>query len=299
SKHLAGGYYDHPPAIALVIRLGTTIFGDTEFGVRSIGVLLALPTTWAVWRSATILFNDNKIGATAALFFNLTLVMAAGSLIMTPDAPLVATTTFLLLFLAKLYKSGRREWWLAIGVAFGLGMLSKYTTIFFAVSILVWALLVPELRKWLATPWPWMGGVIAIFVFSPTLIWNVQHDWASVLFQSNRLIVHEWTLRYIGEFFASQVGLATPPIFVLGCMGLAAFLKGRGGSRGARVLISTMVWPIVVYFAWHSFHGRVQGNWPEPIYPAFVIAAAVAAHQLRWQGVWGGLASRSSRLAVP
>src|SRR5262249_52808391 len=60
SRHLAGGYYDHPPANPLLIRLGTTLFGDTEFGVRSVGVLLGLPATWAVWRSAAILFNDNK-----------------------------------------------------------------------------------------------------------------------------------------------------------------------------------------------------------------------------------------------
>src|SRR6185503_13915419 len=51
SKHLAGGYYDHPPMVALLIRFGTLIAGDTEFGVRFISVLLGLPATWAVWRA--------------------------------------------------------------------------------------------------------------------------------------------------------------------------------------------------------------------------------------------------------
>ena len=57
SKHLAGGYYDHPPGVALVIRLGTMIAGDTEFGVRLVSILLALPMSFAVYRTAEILFG--------------------------------------------------------------------------------------------------------------------------------------------------------------------------------------------------------------------------------------------------
>jgi 4-amino-4-deoxy-L-arabinose transferase-like glycosyltransferase len=299
SKNLAGGYLDHPPMIPIVIRLGTSLFGDTEFGVRSIGVLLSVPATWAVWRSAAILFHDNETGAAAALFFTLTLVIAAGSVLVTQDNPLVVATAFLLFFLAKLLDTGRRAWWLAIGVAFGLGMLSKYTMIFFAVSILVWVLWVPELRKQLLTPWPWVSGLIAVAVFSPTLIWNAEHGWVSMLYQSRRLAVHEWTLRYFGDFVGSQIGIATPPVFVLGWMGLAGFLR-RGGERpAARVLISAMVWPLAAYFLWHSLHGRVEGNWPEPLYAAFAIAAAVAACDPKWSGGWRTAALWSRRLAAP
>ena len=86
------------------------------------------------------------------------------------------------------------------------------------------ALLVPELRKWLFSLWPWIAGVIALVVFSPTLIWNAEHHWASVLYQYNRLVVYEWTLRYLGEFFATQIGIATPPIFILGAMGLIGLI---------------------------------------------------------------------------
>ena len=46
----------------------------------------------------------------------------------------------------------------------------------------------------------------------------------------------------------------------------------------ARVLISAMFWTIVAYFIWHSLHARVEANWFAPVYPAFAIAAAVAAH---------------------
>src|SRR6476620_9413570 len=73
SKHLAGGYYDHPPGVAAVIRLGTMIAGDTELGVRLVSILLALPMSWAIYRTAAILFKAQRVAATATLLLNITL----------------------------------------------------------------------------------------------------------------------------------------------------------------------------------------------------------------------------------
>src|SRR6202035_3956299 len=76
SKHLAGGYYDHPPMVAWVIRLGTMISGDTELGVRLVSVLLALPMSFAVYRAGAILFGGVRVAATATLLLNATLMAA-------------------------------------------------------------------------------------------------------------------------------------------------------------------------------------------------------------------------------
>src|SRR5215475_1711606 len=86
SKHLAGGYYDHPPMVAVVIRLGTLIAGDTEFGVRLVSILLALPMSYAIYRAAAILFDGVRVAATAAILLNVTLMAAVGTLIVTPDS---------------------------------------------------------------------------------------------------------------------------------------------------------------------------------------------------------------------
>lgn len=126
SKHLAGGYYDHPPAVAVLIRLGVTIFGDTIFGVRSAFLFLGMIATWPIWRGVEILFGDERIGATAALYYNLTLA-AMTSMMATPDVPLIAAFAFLLFSLAKLQQTGKGAWWLAAGLALGLGLMSKYT----------------------------------------------------------------------------------------------------------------------------------------------------------------------------
>ena len=280
SKHLAAGFLDHPAMNPLMIRMGTSLFGDTPLGARFFAIVLGLPASWAVWRSAAILFDNNRIGATAALFFNLTLVMTVGSLLATSDQIVVTTSAFLLYCLSKLNQIGRGAWWLAIGAAFGVGMCSKYTTAFFAVGIFAWLVLVPERRKWLISPWSWAGAALALAIFSPVLIWNADHHWASIVYQSNRMAVHQWSLRFLGELVASQFGLATPPLFILTCIGLFWGLRQQSEPRAARVLLGALIWPMLVYFAWHSLHERVQGNWPEAMYPALVVVSALAAHQL-------------------
>src|ERR1700749_3747961 len=119
SKHLAFGYYDHPPGVALVIRLGTMIAGDTELGVRLVSVLLALPMSYAVYRAATILFGGRRVAATATILLNATLMAAVGTLIVTPDSPLLVASSFIVLCLAKVLETGRGTWWLAVGAAVG------------------------------------------------------------------------------------------------------------------------------------------------------------------------------------
>ena len=183
SKHLAGGYYDHPPMVAVVIRLGTLIAGDTELGVRLVSILLALPMSFAVYRAAEILFGGRRVAATATILLNVTLMAAVGTMIVTPDAPLLVASSFVLFFLAKVLETGRGAWWLAVGVAVGAALLSKYTALFFGPAILIWLIAVPKLRRWLLSPWPYLGGIVAFAMFSPVILWNADHQWVSFIKQ--------------------------------------------------------------------------------------------------------------------
>jgi hypothetical protein len=87
---------------------------------------------------------------------------------------------------------------------------------------------------------------------------------------------------FIGELIPTQIAFATPLVFILGAMGLFALLRRNAGALAARMLINTNLWTIVTYFVWHSLHARVEANWFAPVYPAFAIAAAVAANLTRW-----------------
>jgi 4-amino-4-deoxy-L-arabinose transferase-like glycosyltransferase len=283
SKHLAGGYYDHPPMVAIVIRLGTMIAGDTEFGVRLVSILLALPMSFAVYRATLLLFDSARAAASATVLLNVMLMVAAGTLIVTPDAPLMAASSVVLLCLAELLVTGRGAWWLAVGATVGAALVSKYTALFFGPVILIWLLVVPELRRWLKSPWPYLGGLVALAIFSPVLIWNADHHWVSFAKQFGRARVDGFTLRYIIELIPTQIAFATPLVFGLAAMGLLALWRRDEGTWAARALISATVWTLTIYFVWHSLHARVEANWFGPIYPALAIAAAVASDITRWQ----------------
>jgi 4-amino-4-deoxy-L-arabinose transferase-like glycosyltransferase len=299
SKHLAGGYFDHPPMVALVIRLGTMIAGDNEFGVRLVSVLLALPMSWATWRTAELLFGGRRIAASATILLNATMMASAGTVIVTPDAPLLVASSLVLYALAQVLASGRGAWWLLVGVAVGLALLSKYTALFFGPAILIWLLWVPKLRRWLASPWPYLGGLVAAALFSPVLLWNADHQWMSFVKQLGRARIDGFNPTYLAELIPTQFVLQTPLVFILGTMGLYALLRRDAGAQAARVLINAIVWTIALYFCWHATHARVEANWLSPIYPAIAIAAAVAATNVRWPPRPQRLVDICARLAAP
>jgi len=299
SKHLAGGYYDHPPMVAVVIRLGTLIAGDTEFGVRLVSILLALPMSWAIYQAAAILFGSRRVAASSAILLNVTLMAAVGTMIVTPDAPLLVASSLLLFALAKVLQTGRGVWWLAVGAAAGCALLSKYTALFFGPAILIWLIAVPKLRHWLISPWLYLGGLVALLLFSPVILWNADHHWASFIKQMGRARIENFHPVFIAELIPTQIAFATPLIWMLGAMGLYAMFRRRAGAPPARVLVNTMFWVIVAYFVWHSLHARVEANWFAPVYPAFAIAAAVAAHLVEWEPRWQRLVDFCRRWAVP
>ena len=284
SKHLAGGYYDHPPMVALVIRAGTLIAGDTELGVRLVSILLAVPMSFAVFRSAELLFGGLRVAATATMLLNVTLMASVGTTIITPDSPLLFAASFVLFFLAKLAKTDREAWWLAVGAAVGFGLLSKYTALFFAPAILIWLVIVPKQRHWLLSPWLYLGAIIAAAMFVPVILWNAEHQWVSFIKQIGRARIEDFNPAFIAELVPIQFVFATPLVAILGAMGLYGLYMRKTGAMSARVLIDVMFWVITLYFVWHSLHARVEANWLAPVYPAFAIAAAVAGHRMSWEG---------------
>ena len=287
SKHLDLGYLDHPPAIAWLIRAGTLAFGDTPFGVRVSGIILSGLATYFIFESARRLLKSEARAIAAALLFNLTLMANVELLAATPDMPSTVTAAAFLFCLVRLQESGQGRWWLWAGAAMGLSLLSKYSALFLIAGAFFWLLLSPRARPWLKTIWPWAGALLALLIFLPNLYWQTTHNWETFAFQFSRVIGHQLTLRFIFEFLAAQLGLASPFLFVLGVVGL---VQARRDSD--LFLPAMLIWPAVIYFFIHALHDRVQGNWPAFLYPAFVILAVSAFGDTGWRK-W------CARLAAP
>ena len=296
SRHLAAGYYDHPPAIAFALRFGTMLLGDTPLGVRLGAELLSVAASWFVWRSAALLCDDSLAGWRACLLFNLTLMVSAEMLAATPDAPAIATAAAFVFALAKVWQSEDGRWWLGVGAAAGVGLLSKYTAFFLGLGALAWLVSSPQARRWFLSPWPCAGGVLALAIFVPNLLWNQSHDWTTFALQFGRISGNHFTFRFLFEFLGTQILLATPFIFALAALGMAFSSRDRNSGT---FLLAALVFPSAVYFLVHSLHDRVQGNWPCFLYPALALAAAEAWTRTDWSG-WTKPVWRISRnLAIP
>jgi 4-amino-4-deoxy-L-arabinose transferase-like glycosyltransferase len=293
SRHPDLGYFDHPPMIAWLIRAGTLAFGNTPLGVRFAGILLSLPASWFVWRAAALALKEENRAAMAALFFNLSLMASVELLAATPDMPSLVASAAFVYFLARIEAEGDGRWWLGAGIAAGLGLLAKFSALFLGLGTLLWLVLDRGARKWLLSPWPYLGAVLALLIFAPNLVWQSQHHWETFVFQLARTGAGHFTLRFLGEFLAAQFGLATPLIFLLMAAGLwRASTCLKSGEGGAPLMLALLVWVGLGYFLAHSLHDRVQGNWPCFLYPALSILAADGFGE---KGVW----RRVSVLAAP
>lgn len=275
SRALAPGYFDHPPMVALWIRTGTWIAGDTPLGVRLLGPLSAALGSLLLWDAAERLLPGRSAGRAAVLLVNATILVGVGSVLATPDAPLLLFWTLVLWAMARIISGGSGMWWLAVGIFTGLAFASKYTGALLVLGIAVWLAMAG--REWLRRAELYAGGVAALAVVTPLLWWNATHAWVSFVRQGGRAGVWspERAPQYLAELVGGQLALATPLIFVFLVAGVA--LAGRTAwlrrDPGSTLLAVMSVVPILV-FSQHAVGDRVQANWPAIVYPAAAIAAA-------------------------
>jgi 4-amino-4-deoxy-L-arabinose transferase-like glycosyltransferase len=272
----AASYLDHPPMVAWMIAAGRWLAGDTPLGIRLWAVLTSLIGPAVLWRTAYLLFGP--IVARRAVWIALAMpLMAVGGVIITPDTPSVLFWGLAALGLAELHVSRNANWWLAIGLFAGLGLLSKYTNLFLGAGIVLWLAWGPGNLRWLKAWQLWAGGVIAVMLSLPVVLWNAQHGWASFAKQFGRVARGQGgAVTYLAELVGGFVGLASPIIAALAVAGFARLLTAAVRQRDqAQSLVAAGMVPLLTYLVLHALHSRVQGNWPAPLYPAFAICAAM------------------------
>ncbi|MEW5421209.1 ArnT family glycosyltransferase [Amorphus sp. 3PC139-8] len=271
-------YYDHPPMVAWWIAAGQAIFGDTTLGVRFFTVVAVSLGSLAIWRTAILLYGEPRTAGRAVIWFNATLLVGIGAMIATPDVPSAFFWGLALWALVELDRSSDGRWWLAVGLFAGCGLLAKYSGLFLGGGIVLWLVLIPGARKWLLSPWLWLGGVLALALAVPVVWWNAQHDWVSFAKQFGRVAGDHVEIRFIPEFLLAEVGLIGPlmlPFLALGTRNIFRYGR-RGGDAGHWLLLLSSL-PFLAYLLVHGLHDRVQGNWPAPLYPAIALVSAEAA----------------------
>lgn len=277
SKENVLSYLDHPPMIAWVVRLGTALFGDTNFGARFGGLLVMWIAVvilgdivwrltrerWAVGLAVLMLLAAPEYGLFASRIL--------------PDVALIPFSLAMVWSLIRLTETGDGRWWLAAGLFGGLALLSKYTAVFFAPAIAAFLLAPPWRMRWLRSPYPWIAVIIALLVFSPVLIWNWQHDWASFKFQFIRAGAdHGISARTVADFLGLQFALVGPILFPVALAGTVMLAwRGYRQLNPAFILVSTCALAPFAYFLWKSLSLRIGDTWPMLVWPFAFAAAAV------------------------
>jgi len=172
----------------------------------------------------------------------------------------------------RVVRDDQPKFWLVFGAICGLGMLNKHSMAFFAVAVVVALLVTPE-RRAFRSRWLWLGGLAAILIYLPNLIWDVQHHFPHfemlANIKANGRDVHLSPL----QFMLQQVQLFNPLALPLWLGGLVWLLAGREGRRW-RVLGIAYLAVLVEMFL---LDGRPY--YPAPAYPMLLAAGGVAFEQ--------------------
>ncbi len=302
SRHLDWSFFDHPPLATYSVALTTAVFGTTVFGIKAASVLWSLGWNLLWARLILDMYADRRLAFWTLAALNLSVMYEAFGVGPTPDAPLIFAWTGAIWATWRLSRGGDGRWWFAVGAFVGLSWLGKYSGVLLLPVIFLYLLTSSQQRHWLLKPQPYLAALLAAAVFSPVLIWNAQHEWVSLAFQSSRRVgeMGGFKPRYFLMLVATQFLLLTPYLFVLA---IAALLRGaRDGFTGklddrARLLLLSGAVPIAL-FTVISFRSIVKLNWLAPAYWSLMILGVqhVLAHANGTRRLVRGLASSAAIL---
>ena len=229
ARHLDIGYLDHPPLTAWLIRLGTAAFGQTAFGIRIGAFSCALIASAYIYRLTRNLYGA-AIAPAALVLAQLLPFFFLSGLLMTPDAALTAAWAASMYYLERALLAGRRAAWWGVGFALGIGMISKYSIGLLVPVTFAFMLWDGQSRRWWRRWEPYGAALLALAIFSPVILWNAQHDWASFVFQTSRRLA-EAPRFSLHKLLASILVLLTPT-GVLAVV-LAFWRSAPAGGRAA------------------------------------------------------------------
>jgi 4-amino-4-deoxy-L-arabinose transferase-like glycosyltransferase len=278
ARQLDWGYVSYPPITPFFARIGLEVFGESLRGLRVFpaiaqGIIMVL----AAWmardmggkRSAQIL-TAFAVFITPVSLFGGTVLMYFGF-----DYLWWVLVAF---FTVRLLATDDARYWLGIAAGIGLGMMTKYTMAFWVAGLVVAVLLTPA-RKYLRSKWLYFGAALALLIFLPNLIWQIQHDLISLEHLSS---IHARDISWgrSDEFLTEQLILTTNPLSLpIWPVGLSLCLFGTSMKR-----FRMLGWMFLATFVLFLIT-KGRGYYTGPSY-VMLLAAGIA-------GIDGWLATRT------
>jgi hypothetical protein len=261
--------FDHPPLAWWLTHLAASWFGESPLALRAPFVLLFALTSWLMFVLTRRLFGA-EAGFYATLTLNLSPVLGlTDASWIVPDAPLLPALLGCAYALSRVFfdAGARRAWWLAAGLCAGLAMLSKYHGVFLFAGAGLFVVASRPQRFWLATPWPYAAGLVALLAFSPVLAWNAENHWVSFLFQGGRSGAPHFSLvKPLALIGLQSLFLAPWIFFPLAVLFIRALW--RGPAREKDFFLACLAAAPILLFTLVAFWSskRVLPHWVAPGY---------------------------------
>lgn len=246
ARHLAWGYYDHPPMVAWLIAV---------LGVHGTALVCGAGTTAAVWGLARDVYGSREAAWRAAALWSVVPAGVLAGVWTTPDSPL-------LLFWALALWALWRERWVWAGLACGLALLSKYPAVLLGLAFLLAAARARRLPRG-----AWLTGALAALCFLPVVLWNARHEWVGFLFQLHHGLGGRGGWGSFGLYVAGQLAIGGPVLLPL------ALVYAVRGPREHFLLRMAAVVPLL-FFGYAAARTPGEANWPAAAYVAACVGVA-------------------------
>jgi hypothetical protein len=295
SHHLDWGYVDQAPLIALIARISSALFGESLSAIRLFPALAGAALVFLTGLVARELGAQLFGQALAALAVLLAPGFLATDNFLSMNAFEPLFWTGCAYVLIRIIKTGNTKLWMWFGLLAGVGLENKHSMLIFGAGLVLGLLLTPE-RRFLRSPWFWIAGLLALLLFLPNLLWNIQHHFPFLELQANiRRNGRNVDLSPI-QFFGQQVLTMLPLSVPIWLAGLWQYLFTKEGKQfralGWAFLFTTVVILALnprVYYLWPAFPillaaGAVRGElwlahphfeWVKFAYPVLMLAMGV------------------------
>jgi 4-amino-4-deoxy-L-arabinose transferase-like glycosyltransferase len=267
SEALSWGYYDHPPAIAYLITLSSTLFGDGELGVRGAGILLHGAVVWGLIRA----FPKANSWLMLLLLAGAPLFMFGG-ILATPDSPLLIGWALAII-------GSKRDDWRVVGLGVAIAVLSKMTGLLLLFAV---AFVYRRRRGWLVK-----AAIPCAILLAPHLIWSVAHEGAPYLFQLEHGLGGGLNLLGLFEGLGGQLLLVGPFLVVAGGIWLVNCLSTTS-DRTQELLVVGAITTLTAYML-ASVTGSSEVNWAAPAWLSIMVGLTMVSSRrvrLVWLGGW-------------
>ena len=281
-QHLALSYFDHPPAIAYILKGFTVLFGKHVFVLHLADTMVTILTIWVFYKLSLLFLSKEKASKAVILLFS-TAMITILSLVSTPDVPLLLFWTLTLWSLSKAIFFEKHSFWIWAGIFTGLAFDSKYTAVFLPAGLILFLLLSAKKRVYLFSKWMLVYIVCFLVTISPVIIWNWQHDFISFRFQSGSRIEQAGLSSFDPVKFAGVIGhqaLILIPLLFFSIL----YFSGRTVKKlfkklpqvtTEKLFLFCFFIPVFAGFLAISFFYWVKLNWMMPAYIAGIIWVCV------------------------